>query len=352
MRVLVTGNEGYIGSILVPMLTSAGHEVVGLDAGLFEECALTPFTKPPTIRKDIRNIELRDVANVDAVIHLAGLANDPLGDLDPPLTYEINHAATVRIAELAKRTGVRRFLYASTCSIYGAAGDDEIDEESPPNPVTPYAHSKALAETDLRQLADAAFCPVFLRAATAYGVSPYLRFDLAVNNLVAWAYTTNQVYLKSDGTSWRPLVHVQDIAHAYLTLLHAPSELVWAQAFNVGRTEENYRIARLAEMVQQTVTGSRLIKASDAGPDKRSYRVRCDKIHQTLSEFQPQWNVQRGIEEIYDVMRSRGLEGKDFEGPRYNRIAHVRQLMDQGRLDSNLRWAWLPEELRRTAVRA
>ncbi len=349
MRILLTGNEGYIGSILAPMLQSAGHDVIGLDAGLFEECALTPFKKPPTLRKDIRLVEAGDLAGVEAVIHLAGLANDPLGDLDPPLTYAINHRATIRLAELAKRAGVRRFLYASTCSVYGAAGDRLIDEETRPDPITPYARSKMLAEADLQALADDRFCPVFLRAATAYGVSPYLRFDLAVNNLVAWAHTTNQVFLKSDGLSWRPLVHVRDIAHAYMVLLRASSDLVHAQAFNVGQTTENYRIRQVAEIVRDTVSGTELVSAADASPDKRSYRVNCDKIHRTLPGFRPEWTAEKGVAEVYRVIRERDLRAEDFEGPRYNRIAHVRRLLDQGRLDSTLCWAWLPAELRHAA---
>jgi nucleoside-diphosphate-sugar epimerase len=338
MKVLVTGNEGYIGSILVPMLKEAGHEVRGLDTALFRECALTPFDRPPTIRKDVRDVEAGDLENVDAIIHLAGLANDPLGDLDPPVTYEINHEATVRLAELAKQAGIRRFLYASTCSVYGAAGEDMIDEETTPNPVTPYARSKIMSEQDLLKLADGNFCPVFLRAATAYGVSPYLRFDLALNNLVAWAYTTQQVYLKSDGQSWRPLVHIRDIVRGYMTLLDAPSDKVCARAFNIGSTDENYRIVRLAELVRDGVPGSTLVHASDASPDKRSYRVSCDLIKQTLPAYQTAWTARRGIDEVYQIVRGSGLNAKDFEGERYKRIAHVRALMTGERLDSNLRW--------------
>lgn len=339
MRILVTGNEGYIGSILVPLLQAAGHHVTGLDTALFRECALIPFTRPPTLRKDVRDVEAADLRGLDAIIHLAGLANDPLGDLDPPLTYEINHAATVRLAELAKQVGVHRFLYASTCSVYGAAGEDMIDENSPPNPITPYAHSKLLSERDLARLADASFCPVFLRAATAYGVSPYLRFDLALNNLVAWAFTTHRVFLKSDGTSWRPLVHIRDIAQGYRILLEAPSALVCNQAFNIGATAENYRIRELAELVERGVPDSRLEYADDASPDHRSYRVNCDRIANTLPAFKPQWNAERGIREVYETLLGKGLNTEAFEGPRYNRIAHVRHLLRQGRLQPDLRWA-------------
>ena len=338
MRILVTGNEGYIGSILVPMLKEAGHEVRGFDTALFRECALTPFDRPPTIRKDIRDVEAADIEGVDAIIHLAGLANDPLGDLDPPVTYEINHQATVRLAELAKKAGIQRFLYASTCSVYGAAGEDMIDEETAPNPVTPYARSKIMSEQDLLKLVGDDFCPVFLRAATAYGVSPYLRFDLALNNLVAWAYTTKQVYLKSDGMSWRPLVHIRDIARGYMTLLDAPKEKVCARAFNIGNSEENYRIVSLAELVRDGVPGSTLTHADDASPDKRSYRVSCDLIKRTLPEYQTTWTATRGIDEVYQIVRGSGLDAKDFEGERYNRIAHVRSLIEGDKLSTSLRW--------------
>jgi len=306
MRVLVTGNEGYIGTVLVPMLKEAGHEVSGLDTGLFRECALIPFTRTSTLRKDVRDVEPRDLEGFDAIIHLAGLANDPLGDLDPPLTYDINHAATVRLAEVAKRVGVPRFLYASTCSVYGAAGDDLIDEESTPNPITPYADSKRLSERDLLRMADASFCPVLLRAATAYGVSPYLRFDLALNNLVAWAYTTHLVYLKSDGMSWHQ--RFGSLEENAVALRDVPDvhERPHSQAFNVGATSENYRIRQLAELVREGVPDSRLEYADGASPDHRSYRVSCDKLPRSLPAYRPQWNAKKGIHEVYETSRTRG----------------------------------------------
>ena len=316
MRVLLTGNEGYIGTVLVPLLRSVDAEVVGLDSGLFDECSITPVNRVRTIRKDIRDVEAADLDGIDAVLHLAGLSNDPLGDLNPILTYEINHEATVRLAELAKGRGIRRFVYASTCSVYGDGGDSVLDEESALNPLTPYAESKARSEADLRRLADGSFCPVYLRAATAYGVSPLLRFDLAVNNLVAWAATTSRVLLKSSGTSWRPLVHIEDIAQAYLVALRAPDELVHNRAFNVGRTEENYRIRDVAELVRQRVPDTRVEFAADASPDHRNYRVSCDRIHRELPEFQPRWTVAEGIDEIYQAIRETALSSDDFEGPR------------------------------------
>lgn len=338
MRVLLTGNEGYIGTILVPLLRQAGHAVVGLDAGLFRECSITAVPPVPTLRKDIRDIEASDLAGIDAVIHLAGLSNDPLGDLNPALTFEINHLATVRLAVLARAAGVGRFLYASTCSVYGAAGDDFLDEQSPFNPVTPYAESKMRSEQDLMRLADHRFSPVYVRAATAYGASPLLRFDLAVNNLVAWAATTGLVFLKSLGTSWRPLVHIEDIARAYLALLQAPRAVVHNQAFNVGRTAENYRIRDVAELVQKIVPETRVEFADDASADRRNYRVNCDRLARAVPAWQPRWTVAAGAGEVYQAIRDTGLRSQDFEGPRYNRIAYIRQLLAERRIDAALRW--------------
>ena len=340
MRVLLTGNEGYIGTILIPWLWARNHDVIGLDSGLFRECTLRSAMRPvPTIRKDIRDVELGDLDGIDAVIHLAGLSNDPLGNLNPRLTFEINHEAAVRLGEVARRAGVRRFLYASTCSVYGAAGDDMLDENSPFNPVTPYAESKARSEIDLRRLASRTFCPVYLRAATAYGVSPLLRFDLAVNNLVAWAATTGRVFLKSLGTSWRPLVHIEDIALAYITLLHAPEEKVHNQSFNIGHTAENYRISDVAEIVRQAVPDTRIEFAPDASPDLRNYRVSCDRIARELPEYRTHWTVAHGVEEVYQAIADTGLTSDHFEGPRYNRIAYLKELLAQERVAEDLRWA-------------
>jgi nucleoside-diphosphate-sugar epimerase len=326
---------------MVPILLGAGHEVVGLDTELYRGSTFgdeNTIANVPAIKKDIRDVIADDLAGFQAVIHLAGLSNDPLGDLNPELTYEINHQASVRLAELAKAAGVERFIFASSCSNYGAAGDRPLTEEAQFNPVTPYGISKVRVEQDVSQLADDDFSPTFLRSGTAYGVSPRLRFDLVLNNLVAWAYTTGKVYLKSDGMPWRPLVHIQDMSRAFLAALNAPREFVHNEAFNVGRTDQNYRIKELAQIVVETVPNSRLEFAADAGPDKRNYRVNCDKIASVLSEYKPQWTVRKGARELYLAYQKVGLQPDEFEGPRYRRIHHIKQLISSGRLDSSLRW--------------
>ena len=341
MRVLVTGHKGYVGTVMVPMLIEAGHEVVGLDSDLYGRCTFghgEGMLEIPELKKDIRDVEASDLTGFEAVIHLAGLSNDPLGDLNPELTYEINHAASVRLARLAKGVGVQRFIFSSSCSNYGAAGEGWVNEGSAFKPVTPYGISKVRVEEDVAKLADGDFSPTFPRSATAYGVSPRLRFDLVLNNLVAWAYTTGRVYLKSDGMAWRPIVHVEDMARAFVAILHGPREVVHNEAFNVGRTEENYRIRELAEIVAETVPGSRIEYAEGAGPDTRCYRVECDKLAQSLPEFKPQWDARRGAEELYEAYQEVGLSVEEFEGPRYKRVAHIKQLLGSGRLDEALRW--------------
>jgi nucleoside-diphosphate-sugar epimerase len=339
MRVLLTGHKGYIGTILAPMLVAHGHEVVGLDSDLFERSTFGDgIADLPEIRKDVRDVELADVRGFDAILHLAGLSNDPLGDLNPDLTYDINHRASVRLARLAKEAGVRRYIFSSSCSNYGAGGEDLLNESSPFNPVTPYGKSKVMVEQDVAKMADASFSPTFLRNATAFGVSPRLRFDLVLNNLVAWAFTTGRVFIKSDGTPWRPIVHIEDISRAFVAALHAPIDLVHNQAFNVARNEDNYRIRELADIVKETVPGCQIEYATDAGPDKRCYRVDAGKIARTLPEFKPQWNARRGAQELLDAYRKVGLKLDDFEGPRYKRIDHIKLLLSQQLIDSSLRW--------------
>ena len=339
MRVLITGHEGYIGTVLGPLFAGAGHDVVGLDTGLFDQCTFgRPPKEFPTICKDIRDVTPDDLGGFDAVIHLAGLSNDPLGNLNPDLTYEINHRASVHLAECAKQAGVTRFLFSSSCSTYGAAGDRILDESAEFNPVTPYGASKVFVERDVSKIADDDFSPTFLRNATAYGVSPRLRFDLVLNNLVAWAFTTRRVYIKSDGTPWRPIVHIEDISRAFLAALEAPRELVHNQAFNVGRTEENYQIRDLAEIVKETVPGCQIEYAADAGPDKRCYRADFSRIARTLSNFHPQWDARKGALELYQAYQKVGLQLEDFEGPRFKRIDHIQGLLRSGRLDASLRW--------------
>ena len=338
MRVLVTGHKGYIGTVMVPLLLEAGHKVEGIDCDFYEASTYVDgIVDIPYQRKDIRDVEVADLEGFDAVIHLAALSNDPLGDLNPKLTYQINHEASVRLAKLAKEADVSRFLFSSSCSTYGAAGEAMLTEDAEFNPVTPYGHSKVLVERDVAKIADDKFSPVFLRNTTAYGVSPRLRFDIVLNNLVAHAFTRGVVYIKSDGTPWRPIVHIEDISLAFIVMLKASRELIHNQAFNVGLTEENYQIRDLAEIVREIVPGSRVEYASDGSPDKRSYRVDFGKIFRTFPDFKPRWNARQGAKQLYDAYQRVGLRFEDFEGPRYKRIDQIRQLLQSRQLDSSLR---------------
>lgn len=321
------------------MMIEAGYEVLGMDSDLYAQCTYgDPPLGVPDIRKDIRDITVNDCADVEAVVHLAGLSNDALGDLDPKLTIEVNTDAAVHLAETAKKAGVKRFVFSSSCSVYGASGEDIIDENASEQPVTPYGRSKYLVEQKLNDLADDGFSPVYLRNATAYGFSPRIRFDLVLNNLVAWAYTTGRVHIKSDGTPWRPIVHVADIAQAMILCLRAPQTSIHGKIFNVGDTKENYQVRDLADIVKEVVPNTVIEYAQDSGPDTRCYRVNFDNFKTTFPDFHPSWNARSGAQELYESYKKFGLSIDEFEGPRYRRISHIKRLIEIGRLREDLRW--------------
>jgi nucleoside-diphosphate-sugar epimerase len=339
MRVLVTGHNGYIGSVLVPMLQAAGHAIVGLDTYFFEHCTFGDGGRDvEASRMDLRDVTLGHLAGFDAVIHLAALSNDPLGNLDPSTTYEINHRASIQLAGAAKAAGVPRFIFASSCSLYGVAQGGFLTEDAPFNPITPYGESKVRVEAELATLADDDFSPTYMRNATAYGVSPRLRADVVLNNLVGYAFTTGEIRIQSDGTPWRPLVHVEDFSRAFLAVLHADRDRIHNEAFNVGRTEENYRVSELAELVREALPGSTVVYAKGGGPDPRSYRVDSSKLEGTLPEYRPQWTAKLGVRQLCEAFAEHGLTTAEFLGPRYLRIKHITELLRSGQLDPSLRW--------------
>ncbi|WP_405651804.1 NAD-dependent epimerase/dehydratase family protein [Streptomyces sp. RK9] len=340
MRVLLTGHQGYLGTVMAPVLKAAGHEVVGLDSGLFADCVLGPApADPPGPGVDLRDVTAEHVAGVDAVIHLAALSNDPLGSLAPELTYDINHHASVRLARLAREAGVRRFLYASTCSVYGAAGGDElVAEDAPLRPVTPYAESKVRVEDDLHALADGDFSPVYMRNATAFGYSPRLRADIVLNNLVGHALLSGEVLVMSDGTPWRPLVHAVDIARAFTAALGAPREAVHDRAFNIGSEVNNVTVAEIAEQVAEAVSGSKVVITGETGADPRSYRVDFSRFRDAIPGFDCEWTVKRGALELAEAYQKFGLTREDFE-QRFTRLAVLRAASEAGAVDDTLRWS-------------
>lgn len=339
MKIFVTGDQGYIGAVLTPFLRSAGHQVDGLDLGLYDRCDFLGGPEPTPARRprDIRDIQPAELTGYDAVVCLAALSNDPLGHLNRDVTYSVNLDGTIHLAEAAKSSGVERFLFASSCSLYGAAGSKAVGEDAPMHPVTPYGETKALAEKELSKLADDTFTPTYLRNATAYGVSPRLRLDIVVNNLAGIAVTTGKVRLESDGSPWRPLVHVEDISRAFLAMLEAPRDVVHDEAFNVGRAEDNVQVRNIAEMVRDAVPGSELTFADGAGPDLRNYQVDFSKLNETFPDLRLRWTVRDGVEELVAGYAKHGLTLEEFESPRFVRLRRIKELLSLGLIDETLR---------------
>jgi len=338
-RVMVTGIEGYIGSVLAPLLEQAGYEVIGLDIGYFTEGRFGNLVGPQVIeRQDVRDTRTLDLSGIDAIVHLAALSNDPMGDLDPALTMEINHASTVRLAKAAREAGVMRFVFSSSCSIYGQTGSEALTENDSFAPQTAYARSKVLTEKDLAELADESFCPVFLRNGTAYGVSPRMRFDLVINNLCGWAHTTGEMILLSDGSPWRPMVHIRDISEAFRAALSCPREQVFNQAFNVGHHGENHQVSAMAEAVQQAFPGSRIKLSEKASPDNRTYKVSFEKIHSQLEGFRSVWTIEDGIAECATKLKEFDIDRADFESRRYVRLKQLKHLIAANEISASLRW--------------
>lgn len=341
MNILVTGNNGYVGSMLTQLLLDRNYHISGLDTNYYAggEFKIFKYSKIKQIEKDIRTVSRKDLENIDAVIHLAALSNDPLGAFNARLTDDINYLATVKIANLAKEAGVRRFIYASSCSMYGVAGEDAVTEDAPLSPVTEYAISKVKSEEALSRMADGSFSPTFLRAGTAYGVAPMLRCDLVVNNLTGWAYTTGKIRIMSDGTPWRPTIHVDDLARAYIACLECPVELIHNQAFNVGQNRENYRIKDIADVITKIIPGCEIEYTYEHGSDSRTYKVSFEKISTRLKDFfKPEWDISKGIRQLYESYKAHGLTEEEFTGNKYIRLNQLSVLVDKKAIDENLFW--------------
>lgn len=341
MKILVTGHLGYIGTVLVPMLLKNGHDVVGMDADWYSACTFgdaKQIAPVKNIKKDIRQAQVSDLRGFDTVMHLAALSNDPLGSYNPELTDEINHKASVRLAEMAREAGVKHFIFSSTCSNYGVAGDNFIDENGSFHPYTPYAKAKVAAEMGLKPMSDRNFSVTLMRSATAFGYSPRIRWDLVLNNLTAHAATTGKILMKSDGTPWRAIVHIEDISRAFIAVAEAKREIVHDQAFNVGQTRENYHVSDIAEIVARTVPGARIKYAPGAGPDPRCYRVNCDKLPRLVPAYQPKWTAAAAAEQVYQSIKKYGLAQNDFEGPRYARLPHMKKLIADGIVDERFNY--------------
>ncbi|MBI3616044.1 MAG: SDR family oxidoreductase [Candidatus Omnitrophica bacterium] len=339
MRVLITGHDGYIGSVMTPVFLSAGLEVVGLDTGYYQDCSLIPeSTRVPEIRKDLRDLTSKDLAGFDAVVHLAALSNDPIGNLNSVWTEQINFQASVRLAQLAKAAGVERFLFSSSCIMYGMSDASWVNEEAPLDPKTAYARSKVLAEQAISKLADDRFSPVFLRNGTVYGLSVRMRFDTVLNNLVGCAVTTGKVVVQSDGKPWRPVIHAQDVARAFLHVLKGPREVIHNQAFNNGEDGMNHQILELAETVARKVPGAAMECRAHADADQRTYRTDFGKFARAFPDFKFRWNIEKGTEELVEAFRKVGLTHADFIDKRFTRLKWVRHLLDSGMLDDSLRW--------------
>jgi nucleoside-diphosphate-sugar epimerase len=346
MKVLVTGHDGYIGTVLVNKLLERGHEVKGIDVGYFDRCYfLDNKPKIQSTRKDIRDLGIADVHGFDVMIHLAALSNDPLGELSPNLTLEINGNQSFRLAQLAKRAGVGRFIFASSCSVYGLGETDNLTEEAPINPQSAYARSKILAEQAIRAIADGDFSPTYLRCGTVYGLSPKLRFDLVVNNLLGWAVTTSQIKILSAGNQWRPVVHVSDVASAYIAIAEAPVESIHNQAINIGSNMENYTIRNIAEVIERVVPGTTIVYANKSNIDTRSYRVDFSKLTHVLHDFRLCWTLELGVTELYALIQERGLTLDDFQSQRYTRLKQMKYLLESRVLDNSLRFTGLATEV-------